>query len=122
MSHPLRHTLTLTLLATTLLLAAPADAKPAQNAPGKATAQAAPSAGTVNINTASEEQLRLLPRIGPTKAKRIVAYRTRQKFRNPWDLTRVKGIGRKTFRRLRPFVTVNGETTLTSRPKLDKEG
>jgi competence protein ComEA len=119
MRHALRY-FTFALLASALL-AAPAEAAPAQTAPGKAAASNSPAAGVVNINTASEDQLRLLPRIGPTKAKRIVAYRTKQKFKNPWDLTRVKGIGRKTFRHLRPFVTVTGETTLTARPRVEKE-
>jgi len=121
MRHALRYGFTSALLASALLLSAPGEAKPAQTAPSKAAAPSSPVAGVVNINTASEEQLRLLPRIGPTKAKRIVAYRGKQRFKNPWDLTRVKGIGRKTFRHLRPFVTVSGETTLTSRPKVDKE-
>jgi competence protein ComEA len=70
----------------------------------------------VNINAASDRQLRLLPGIGPSKARAIIRYRERRKFRATWELIRVKGIGRKTYRRLRPYLAVKGPTTLTARP------
>jgi competence protein ComEA len=106
-----------------------ADAKPAQTPPGKGIAAqptsksaAAPSpAGVVNLNTATEEQLCLLPRIGPSKARAIIKFRGKQKFKTPSDLVNVKGIGRKTYRRMRPYLTVQGETTLTSKAKLVDE-
>jgi competence protein ComEA len=120
MRRSIHHVLTISLLATTLLIGATAEAKPAPSPPAK-NQVAASAQGVVNINSASEEQLRLLPRIGPTKAKRIAQYRTKQKFKTTWELMRVKGIGRKTFRRLRPFLTVAGETTLATRPKLDTD-
>jgi competence protein ComEA len=86
--------------------------------PGAPTAGAAVSTeGAVNINTASEEELQRLPRVGPSRAAAIVALRARvQRFRSPDDLLRVRGIGRASLRRLRPYVTLQGETTLTSRP------
>jgi competence protein ComEA len=118
MRRTIHHMLTISLIATALLIDAAAEAKPAPSPPAKSQV-AASAQGVVNINTASEEQLRLLPRVGPTKAKRISQYRAKQKFKTTWDLMRVKGIGRKTFRRLRPFLAVAGETTLTTRPKLD---
>ncbi len=74
------------------------------------------SQGVVNINTATEGQLCLLPQIGPSKARSIIKYRTRHKFKGTWDLVRVKGIGRKTFRKLRPYIKTQGETTLKTRP------
>ena len=40
-----------------------------------ATAAAGASQGVVNINTASAEQLQLLPRVGPALASRIIEYR-----------------------------------------------
>ncbi len=68
--------------------------------------------GVVNLNTASEAQLRLLPGIGPAKAKRILEQRAKRPFATSDQLMRVKGIGRKTWRRLKPNLAVAGQTTL----------
>jgi comEA protein len=69
--------------------------------------------GVLNINTASEDQLQMLPGIGPAKAERVVAYRTKRgKFQRVRDLRRVKGIGYKTVKKLEPHLTVKGPTTL----------
>jgi comEA protein len=70
----------------------------------------------VNINTATPDQLRLLPRIGPSKAQAIITYRQKRPFRTTYDLVRVKGIGRRTYAKLRPYLTVKGPTTMKSRP------
>jgi competence protein ComEA len=57
-------------------------------------ASAAGSAGTVNVNTATVEQLQLLPRIGPSVAQRILDYRKENgKFGSLDDLMLVRGIG-----------------------------
>jgi competence protein ComEA len=77
-----------------------------------ATTKAAPS-GVVNLNTASGDELERLPGIGPSRARSILELRTRLKrFVRVEDLLRVKGIGRATFRRLRPLITLEGPTTL----------
>ena len=68
--------------------------------------------GLVNLNQADEPTLELLPGIGPAKARAIVELRGRRPFKKVEDLTRVKGIGRKTFARLKPFLTVTGASTL----------
>lgn len=99
-------------------------AGPARRAPAAAGAASAPAAsvapaaeGQVNINTATEEELRRLPGVGPARASAIVSLRQRvQRFRAPDDLMRVRGIGRAGMRRLRPYVTLTGQTTLASRP------
>ena len=72
--------------------------------------------GVVNINTASMQQLELLPGIGPSRASRIVSFRSVKPFKRVRELARVKGIGRKTVRRLKVYLTVQGPTTLSSRP------
>lgn len=69
--------------------------------------------GKLNLNTATEEQLMLLPTVGPAKAERITAWRQKNGgFRRIADIRRVKGFGFKTFKRLEPFLDVHGETTL----------
>lgn len=71
--------------------------------------------GKVNLNTATEEQLMLLPTVGPAKAERIVTWRKKHGgFKRIADLRRVKGFGYKTFKRLAPLLAVTGETTLTA--------
>jgi competence protein ComEA len=71
--------------------------------------------GAVNLNTAGPEVLGLLPGIGPAKALSIVAYRTKRPFRTVDELVRIKGIGRKMVRALRPHLAVTGPTTAAQR-------
>lgn len=90
----------------------------AQAAPGAtpdAAEEAAAPAGQVNLNTASAEELQRLPGVGPSRAVAIVAYRDQHPFRRVEELMRIRGIGRKTFRRLRPMLTLEGPTTLPPR-------
>lgn len=73
------------------------------SATGKASAE-----NPVSLNSATLEDLRRLPGIGPKKAEAILALRTKLgKFKRPEDLMRVKGIGRGTFKKLRPLVRVD---------------
>jgi competence protein ComEA len=69
--------------------------------------------GVVNLNTAEVSVLGLLPGVGPAKATQIVVYRKRHPFRTVDELVRIKGIGRKMVRRLRPHLAVSGPTTAT---------
>jgi len=68
--------------------------------------------GRLNPNTATVEQWELLPGIGPTTAGRIVEYVKKHPIRQLAQLMRVKGIGRKTYDKMRPFLILAGETTL----------
>jgi competence protein ComEA len=61
---------------------------------------------TLNVNTATPDELQRLPGIGPALAARIVAERERQPFVSVEDLQRVSGIGPKTVEKLRPFVLI----------------
>jgi competence ComEA-like helix-hairpin-helix protein len=73
-------------------------------------------AGKLNLNTANEDQLQLLPSVGPSKADRIVAWRKKNGgFKRIADLRRVKGFGYKTLKKLEPFLDVKGDTTLVEK-------
>jgi competence protein ComEA len=79
-------------------------AKPASSAP--------PLTGVVNLNTATPEQLQLLPGVGEARAVAIVQIRKdRGGFKQVEDLLAVKGIGETMLERMRPFVTLTGKTT-----------
>jgi competence protein ComEA len=75
----------------------------------------------VNINTASSSELMYLPGVGPKTADAIIEYRTRRPFKKSSDIIRIRGIGRKTFKKLRQYIVVNGETTARSKIKITKK-
>ena len=62
---------------------------------------------TININTASKEELTLLPGIGPVYAERIIEYRKENGgFKNIDEITNVKGVGEKRFENLRDKIKI----------------
>ncbi|HNX49514.1 MAG TPA: helix-hairpin-helix domain-containing protein [Thermoanaerobaculaceae bacterium] len=79
------------------------------------------AAGQINVNTATAQELQLLPRVGPALAQRIVDFRTENgPFKASEELTRVKGIGEKSFALLQPYVNVQGDTTLKEKVKVPR--
>ncbi len=59
----------------------------------------------LDINTAGEAELRLLPGVGPVTAQKIIESReTDGPFFSPDDLQRIKAIGPKTVERIRPYL------------------
>jgi competence protein ComEA len=96
---------TLALLAALFLPIAPVHAaqapQPAQDA-GDASRGA-----VVNLNTASAAQLESLPGVGAKTAQRILDYRQKSGgFKKIEELMNVKGIGEKSFLKLKPHITV----------------
>jgi len=76
----------------------------------------AQAAGTVNVNSADATQLSMLPRVGPAIAQRIIEYRDANgRFKSVDDLMLVRGIGEKTFELMKPYVAVEGASTLTEK-------
>ncbi len=64
-------------------------------------------AASINVNTATAEQLTALNGIGDTKAKAIVEYRqSHGAFKSVDQLVDVKGIGLKTVEKNRDQMTV----------------
>lgn len=65
----------------------------------------------VNINTATKEELQSLKGVGPSKAKAIIDYRTKNgPFKTADDLNNVPGFGDKSTAKLKSSVTVSGKT------------
>ena len=72
--------------------------------------------GTVNVNTATVEQLQLLPGIGKARAEALVALRKqRGGFKSLDELLEVRGIGAAGLEKLRPHASLSGKTTAQRR-------
>jgi competence protein ComEA len=82
----------------------PASGRRAAAAASKSAAVDAP----VNLNTATVAQIATLPGVGPKAAERIVEYRQKNGgFKKIEELMNVKGIGEKSFLKLKPLITVS---------------
>ncbi len=94
-------------LALLLLLGLGLAASPALAADGGSLS------GVVNVNTATADQLMLLPGIGEAKAQAILERRKEQGgYKSVDELLEVKGIGAAALERIRPFVVIQGQTSL----------
>lgn len=79
----------------------------AQTSAPKPAASAARSTTPLNLNTATAAQLEELPGIGRATADRIIEFRQKSGgFKKPEELMNVRGVGEKSFLKLKPLVTV----------------
>lgn len=90
----------------------PSREEAAQGMPDKGTGRtgtgAAKNDGKVNLNTASEEELKTLSGIGDTRAERILEYReTNGGFGTIEELMKVEGIKEGVFDKIKDRITVN---------------
>ncbi|MDT8318338.1 MAG: phospholipase D-like domain-containing protein [bacterium] len=69
--------------------------------------------GKLNINSATIQELLLLPYIGEVRSEAIYSHRERRgEFKKLSSLLDVKGIGAKTYNQILPYIKLNGDSDL----------
>ena len=104
----------LALVATLVGTASPLIAQPASPPQGSRARAAKPpvtatvmSTDVVNLNSATATQIASLPGIGPKTAELVVQYRTKNgPFKKIEEIMNVRGIGEKSFLRIKDRLTV----------------
>jgi competence protein ComEA len=75
--------------------------------PTQTSAKPGSKGNVLNLNTATASDLEELPGIGASIAARIVEYRQKNGgFKKLEDLMNVRGIGEKSFLKLKPYITI----------------
>ncbi|MGG4168762.1 helix-hairpin-helix domain-containing protein [Rossellomorea vietnamensis] len=78
-----------------------------QSLPAPVSSGAGSGEDKLNINTASEAEFETLPGIGPSKAATIIQYREENgPFKSIEEITKISGIGDKTFEKLQEHIFV----------------
>lgn len=60
----------------------------------------------ISLNTASKEQLMILPSIGESKALAIIEYRNNKKFESIEEIMNIKGIGNSIYEKIKEHITL----------------
>ena len=109
------HRSVLALVAILVVTASPLIAQPASPLPQGSRGRAAKppvtatvvSTDVVNLNSATAAQIASLPGIGPKTAELVVQYRTKNgPFKKIEEIMNVRGIGEKSFLRIKDRLTV----------------
>ncbi len=97
-----------------LMAVAPATAMAQDKA---AKSKPAPAVSTpVNLNTATAADLEALPGVGAATARLIIEHREKNGgFKKIEELMNIKGIGEKSFLKLKPMVTVTPQKAEAAR-------
>jgi comEA protein len=97
------------VVAVLLSLFAPAImAQEKEKAPKPKAKPTATLTAPVNLNTATAAELEALPGVGAATAKLIIEHRQKVGgFKKVEELMNIKGIGEKSFLKLKPMVTVS---------------
>jgi competence protein ComEA len=96
-----------TLFCVCSVRAAETRAQKTESPKPTAAAPVTPSAQIINLNTATAEQIATLPGIGPKTANLIVEYRKKNgNFKKIEEIMNVRGIGEKSFLKLKSLITV----------------
>ena len=61
---------------------------------------------TVNLNSATIEELENLPGVGQTTAQKIIEYRQQHRFDKIEDVMNVKGIGKAKFQKMKNYLEI----------------
>jgi len=103
------------LLAMGSVGVAPLLAQGAGEPRGSSAGSAATTVRPIDLNAATARDLEALPGIGARTAQRILEYRQKAGgFRKIEELMNVRGIGEKSFLRLKPLVTVGVKSNGTA--------
>ena len=96
-------TLTTLTRALVLAMALPLAAAGVRTAKAKTSAPQHP----INLNSATVTELMQLPKVGMKTAERIIKFRKEHGgFRRSEELMNVKGVGEKSFVKLKPYLSV----------------
>ena len=103
------------------MIAYPSVAGAAQTPAGNRTAVKGEALAVVNLNTASVKELDALPGIGARTAALIVEYRQKNgPFKKIEELMNVRGVGEKSFLKLKPQLTVTTAAAPASKAERPK--
>ena len=93
-----------------------ASAHPAAFASRSARRRKPEVVGVLNLNRATEAELRLLPGVGKGRAQAIIERRAQRPFGSLDEVARIRGL-KGVVRRLRSFLKVSGDSTLRPAPR-----